>query len=272
MSITDFVKILEVKRYSLNTIKAYESVVKLARSYFQKPLHDVSEDQLHQYFYELIHSKNISIAYQKQIALGLKLYYKEIYNKNIHLELLVPKRNSKTLPVILSLQDVNSLIYAAKNSKHKSMIALVYSAGLRVGELINMKILDIDSKRMIIHVKQAKGRKDRIVPLSEKLLLMLRAYYKEYSPKIYLFEGQKRGKYSTSSFNKFLKAAAKRANIKKEFSAHSLRHSYATHLLEKGTDIRIIQKLLGHNSIKTTMLYTQVTSPMLQNIKSPFDE
>ena len=152
------------------------------------------------------------------------------------------------------------------------MIALTYSSGLRIGELIDLKIKDIDSSRMIIHIKSAKGNKDRIIPLSEKLLVMLRIYYKEYNPKEYLFEGQKGGKYSTSSFGKLLKRAALKAKINKHITAHTLRHSYATHLLENGTDIRVIQKLLGHNSIKTTMLYTQVSTPTLLNVTSPFDD
>jgi site-specific recombinase XerD len=125
---------------------------------------------------------------------------------------------------------------------------------------------------MVIHIKSGKGNKDRIVPLSEKTLSMLREYYKEYTPKRYLFEGQKGDRYSSSSFNKLLQAAAKRARINKNITAHTLRHSYATHLLENGTDIRIIQKLLGHNSIKTTMIYTQVTEPTLLNVTSPFDD
>ncbi len=152
------------------------------------------------------------------------------------------------------------------------MIAFTYSAGLRVGELIDMKIADIDSLRMVIHIKSGKGNKDRIIPLSVKILYMLRDYYREFSPKHYLFEGQKGGKYSPSSFNKLLKTAAKRARIKKQITTHTLRHSYATHLLEKGTDIRVIQRLLGHNSIKTTMLYTQVSEPTLLNVTSPFDD
>lgn len=195
-----------------------------------------------------------------------------MFKININLEFLFPSRKPDKLPVIISKQDILSIINKANNIKHKSMIALVYSAGLRVGELIDLKIVDIDSSRMIIHIKMAKGKKDRLVPLSEKLLKMLRKYYKEFAPKDYLFEGQKGGRYSTSSFNKLLKSAAQKAKINKQITAHTLRHSYATHLLEKGTDIRVIQKLLGHNSIKTTMLYTQVSQPTLLNVISPFDD
>ncbi len=272
MSIPDFVKILEVKRYSKNTIDNYVSVVKMAQQYFNQPLNKVDETGLHKYFYHMVHTKKVSYSYQKQIAMGLKLYYKEVFNTNINLEFLFPKRKPEKLPVILSKQDIIRIIEKSNNIKHKSMIALTYSAGLRIGELIDLKISDIDSSRMVIHIKSAKGNKDRIIPLSEKLLIMLRTYYKEYSPKEFMFEGQKGGRYTTSSFGKLLKRAAQKAKINKDITAHTLRHSYATHLLEKGTDIRVIQKLLGHNSIKTTMLYTQVAEPTLLNVKSPFDD
>ncbi len=272
MSVPDFVKILEVKRYSVNTINSYVSIIKLARHFFKKSLDKVDETELHKYFYFMVHTKKVSYSYQKQIAMALKLYYREMFNKSINLEFLFPSRKPHKLPVVLSKIDVVKIIDRSNNLKHKCMVALVYSSGLRIGELLDLKIEDIDSTRMILHIKGAKGNKDRIVPLSEKILAMLRKYYKEFSPKEYLFEGQKGGKYSTSSFNKLLKSAAKRAKINKNITAHTLRHSYATHLLEKGTDIRVIQKLLGHNSIKTTMIYTQVSEPTLLNVSSPFDD
>ena len=271
MPIPDLVQILEVKRYSKNTIKSYVSIIQLANHHFKGKLDSVSDNDLHHYFYFMIHEKRASYSYQKQIAMALKLYFKEVVNKNIYLEFLLPKRKPKRLPVILSIQEIQKLVKDTTNKKHKCMIAMLYSAGLRIGELMQLKINDIDSDRMVIHVKAAKGNKDRVVPLSQKALLLLREYYKAYTPTSYLFQGQNRGMYSSSSFNKLLKAAAKRMGIKKNFTAHSLRHSYATHLLENGTDIRVIQKLLVHNSIKTTMIYTQVTSPTLLNVKSPFD-
>ena len=272
MAVPDFVKILEVKRYSKNTIDSYASIVKLAKYFFKKPLNTVDETELHRYFYHMVHTKKISYSYQRQIAMALKLYYKEMFGQSINLEFLFPSRKPEKLPVVIAKKDILKILQKANNTKHKSMIALTYSSGLRVGELIDLKIGDIDSSRMVVHVKSAKGNKDRIVPLSEKTLHMLRGYYKEFSPKHYLFEGQKGGKYSASSFNKLLKAATKRAGINKKITAHTLRHSYATHLLEKGTDIRVIQKLLGHNSIKTTMIYTQVAEPFILNVVSPFDD
>ena len=271
MSVPDFVKILEVKRYSKNTIDSYSFIVKMTECFFKKSLNGVDESELHRYFYHMVHTKKASYSYQKQIAMALKLYYREMFGQSINLEFLFPSRKPNKRPVIIAKTDILKIIENTNNLKNKSMIALTYSAGLRAGELMDMKIGDIDSSRMVIHIKSGKGNKDRIVPLSIRILDMLRNYYKEFSPKQYLFEGQKGGKYSTSSFNKFLKAAAKRARIKKQITAHTLRHSYATHLLEKGTDIRVIQKLLGHNSIKTTMIYTQVTEPTLLNVTSPLD-
>ncbi|KAB5486880.1 tyrosine-type recombinase/integrase [Flagellimonas hadalis] len=272
MSVLDFVKILEVKRYSKNTIDSYASIVKMARHFFGKSLDQVDETELHRYFYHMVHTKKVSYSYQKQIAMALKLYYREMFRQSINLELLFPSRKPGKLPVIIAKSDVEKIIEKANNGKHKCMIALVYSTGLRVGELIDLKIADIDSTRMVVHIKAAKGGKDRIVPLSHKVLHMLRDYYREFVPKNYLFEGQKGGKYTSSSFNKLLKSAARRAKIDKHITAHTLRHSYASHLLEKGTDIRVIQKLLGHSSIKTTMIYTQVSEPALLNVTSPFDD
>jgi len=271
MSVTDFVSILEVKRYSFNTIKVYSSVIKLAQVHFKKELTNVSESELHTFFYHMVHTKGISVSYQKQIAMALKLYFQNLHNRTIHLEFLMPQRNPEKLPVILSFDEVKRLISAGNNLKHKAMIALIYSAGLRVGEMIKMKIIDIDSSRMLIHIKAAKGMKDRMVPLSQKLLKMLRAYYKEYAPKKFLFEGQSGNEYTAVSFNQLLKRATKKAKINKQFSSHALRHSYATHLLEQGTDVRVIQKLLGHNSIKTTMIYTQVADANILGVKSPLD-
>jgi site-specific recombinase XerD len=272
MSVPDFVKILEVKRYSKSTIATYSNVIKMAQLYFKSTLEDVDEHELHRYFYFMVSTKRISYSYQKQIAMGLKLYYKEILKKNINLEFLFPSRKPEKLPTVLSKSEVIRIIQSTQNKKHKCMIALLYSAGLRIGELMNLKIMDINSSRMTIHLKGAKGNKDRMVPLSIKVLKMLREYYQEYQPKEYLFEGQKGGKYSPSSFNKLLKIAARTGKIKQNITAHTLRHSYATHLLERGTDVRIIQRLLGHSSIKTTMIYTQVSEPTVLNVVSPLDD
>ena len=165
------------------------------------------------------------------------------------------------------------ILNAHSNIKHKTMLSMIYSCGLRRSELLHLKPLDIDSKRNIVLIKNAKGKKDRIAPLSPKILELLREYYLVYKPKIWLFEGQSEGQmYSKFSLQSVLKQALKKAGNTKPVTLHWLRHSYATHLLENGTDLRYIQELLGHNSSKTTEIYTLVSTKSLQQIKSPFDD
>lgn len=271
MSIVDFGRILEVKRYSKNTIDTYVSFLKLTEQHFSKNLSEINETDLFDFVYHLIHHKKYSYSSQKQLISALKLYFKEVNNEIINLDRILPERKPQLLPEILSQEEIKKLIKNTENLKHRCILATIYSSGLRVGELISLKIDCIDSKRMFILVKGGKGKKDRYVPLSKNLLELLRLYFVKYRPKDYLFEGQKGGVYSSSSVNQVLKRELKRNNIRKNLSAHSLRHSYATHLLENGTDIRVIQKLLGHNSLKTTMLYTHIADQTLIKVKSPFD-
>ena len=202
---------------------------------------------------------------------ALKLYFKTIHEKNIDIDKIHRPKREKVLPNVLSKEEVFKIIDLTKNLKHKTLLALIYSAGLRISEALAMKPNDIDSARMLIHIKNAKGKKDRYTLLSEKILLLLREYYTIYKPKEYLFEGQFGGQYSSRSAQTILKEAVKRAGINKPVSLHTLRHSFATHLLESGTDLRYIQDLLGHSSPKTTMIYTHVSSTSLKKIKNPFD-
>jgi len=181
-------------------------------------------------------------------------------------------RREKVLPNVLSKEEVKLILNAHSNIKHKVMLSLIYSCGLRRSELLNLKPNDIDSKRYIVIIRQSKGKKDRITPLSGKILEMLRVYYIAYKPKIWLFEGHGDRQYSEQSLQSVLKQALAKTKIQKPVSLHWLRHSYATHLLESGTDLRYIQELLGHNSSKTTEIYTHVSTKNLQQIKSPFDD
>ena len=176
------------------------------------------------------------------------------------------------MPNVLSKEEVKKILEAHVNLKHRAMLSLIYSCGLRRSELLHLKSTDIDSKRNIVIIRQSKGRKDRIAPLSPKILDLLRDYYKMYKPKNYLFEGKTEEQYSEQSLQSVLKQALKKVNITKPVTLHWLRHSYATHLLESGTDLRYIQELLGHNSSKTTEIYTHVSTKSLQQIKSPFDD
>jgi integrase/recombinase XerD len=181
-------------------------------------------------------------------------------------------RKPETLPTVFDETEIAAIIKACENLKHKTIICLAYAGGLRVSEIVNLKIGDVDSKRMVINIKQAKGFKDRTIMLSTKLLIMLRAYYKEYKPKTWMFEGQYGLQYSTRSIQIVLQHLKAKAGVTKKGSIHAIRHSFATHLLEGGTDLVSIKELLGHNSIKTTLIYTHVSKKHLSKIQSPLDK
>ena len=173
----------------------------------------------------------------------------------------------------MSKEEVKAILEAPKNIKHQAMLSLIYACGLRRGELLNLTLKDIHSDRNLLLIRQAKGKKDRVVPLSLKLIDLLRNYYKLWKPKTWLFEGQiENTKYSEKSLENVLKQSLAKVKITKKVSLHWLRHSYATHLLESGTDLRYIQELLGHNSSRTTEIYTHVSTRNLQQIRSPFDD
>jgi len=175
------------------------------------------------------------------------------------------------LPKALSTHDIKKMLGTIDNQKHELLLKMTYGMGLRVSELVNLKITDIDSKRMQVLISQSKGKKDRYVNLPESVLDLLRKYYLQYKPKYYLFEGQYGGQYSVRSVQAVFKKAMQKAKINKKIGVHSLRHSYATHLIEQGTDIRFVQELLGHKEIKTTMIYTGLTDITKRKIKSPLD-
>ena len=203
---------------------------------------------------------------------AVKFYFEKLLNRQSEFyDLPRPKKPWK-LPSVLAESEVLLLIQSIENLKHRSLVMAGYSAGLRVSEIVQLKAADIDSKRRMIHINAAKGKKDRMVPLARKFLETLRAYYKVYTPKEWLFEGQYGGPYSTRSVQNIIKEAKEKAGISKQGSTHMLRHSYATHLMEGGTDIRIIQEILGHNSISTTMRYTHVSKKELGRIESPLDK
>ena len=202
---------------------------------------------------------------------ALGLFYTDFMRMRVDFSSIYPSRKEKRLPQILALEEVELLILRTKNLKHKTILMTIYALGLRRSKLLNLKISDIDRNRMLVHIKQAKGKKDRVVPLSLKLLEQLREYYKSYRPKIYLFNGRKGEPYSTSSLRSIFTSACQRAKITKYVTLNSLRHAYATHLMDAGVNIRIIQQLLGHANIKTTMRYTRVTTRSVQNVTSPLD-
>lgn len=263
-----FREVLSLRNYAPQTIKTYLKAVDQFNRFsgLQKP----TQDSLYK-FAVLLKEKNLSFSHIKNSVMAVKLYSEIIFKQNLNSDFLRGYRKERKLPDVLSIEEIKQVIDGIENLKHKTIISLIYSCGLRISECVNIKISDIDSKRMMIKIVESKGNKDRYVPLSNKMLLLLREYYKEYKPKEFLFEGQFKKFYSARSIQTILKSALAKTKIRKSISVHSLRHSYATHLLEQGTDIAIIQKLLGHKDIKTTLLYTQIGKTQLTKISNPFD-
>ena len=273
LAIQTFIRYLNSKRYSPNTIKVYsDSISTFLRYFSMKDITDISNDDLIDFNNNYILKNNFSSSFQNQVVNAVKLYFSAIQHKKIDVELIHRPRREKVLPNVLSKEEIKAILDTPYNLKHRAMLAMIYSCGLRRGELLSLTKFDVDSKRMVVIIRMAKGKKDRIVPLSPKILNLLRDYYKSYTPKEFLFEGQGGGKYSEKSLENVLKQSLFKARNKKPVTLHWLRHSYATHLLESGTDLRYIQDLLGHKSSKTTEIYTHVSTKNIQNIRSPFDD
>ena len=264
---------LKSKRYSGSTIGTYiDSIQTFLRYYSTKNLSEITNEDLIIFNNEYILANHYSASYQNQIVNAVKLFFRNIENKQLQPELIHRPKTQKLLPNVLSKEEIKLILNAHSNIKHKAMLSLIYSCGLRCGEMLRLKPEHIDSKRNILIIKQSKGSKDRITPLSNKIILMLRDYYHLHKPKEWLFEGQKQGEpYDERSLQNVLKQAIVKCQIKKPVSLHWLRHSYATHLLENGTDLRYIQEILGHSSSKTTEIYTHVSTKNIQKIISPFD-
>ena len=267
----NYLQKLELKNYAHNTIKTYVSCFERFMNYYSdQTINVLDENDIRNYLAFLIKT-NRSDSYINQAINSIKFYYEIVLGLPNRFYNLERPRKSKKLPVVLSKEEVLSIISSTKNLKHKCIISLLYSAGLRRSELLNLKLTDIESNRMLIRVRDAKGNKDRYTILSKNILIDLRAYYKNYRPTNYLFEGQEKAQYSPNSVGNVVSNTAKRAGIKIPVTAHTLRHSFATHLLEAGTDIRYIQLLLGHNSTKTTEIYTHVAKSSFSAIKNPLD-
>jgi site-specific recombinase XerD len=262
---------LELKRYANNTVKTYvKCFERFINAHEETDYMKIDEREIRTYLQKLI-QKGYSDSYVNQMINSIKFYYEIVKGMPNRFYSIERPRKKESLPKVISLEEVRSIILNTNNIKHKCIVSLLYSAGLRRSELLNLTLQDIDSKRMTILVKNSKGGKDRVTMLSESVLDDLRIYYKKWKPKKYLFEGESGNKYSTTSVAKIIKKAAKKAGIQKSVSPHILRHSFATHLLENGTDLRYIQSLLGHSSSKTTEIYTQVATNHLKNIKSPIE-
>jgi integrase/recombinase XerD len=232
----------------------------------------ITTEDIRKFQKEYIFRNKFSSSYQNILISAFKLYFRKFHNKNFNFDELERPRPSNYLPTVLSKSEVKNIITSIKNHKHRTIISMIYSCGLRISEVIHIRISDIDSSRMLITIKNAKGRKDRIVGLSRLILDMLKDYYVAYKPTDFLFEGQNGSHYSPESIRNILRRAVGRCRIRKKVTVHTLRHSYATHLLEAGTDLRYIQELLGHKSSKTTQIYTHVSTKEIIKIQSPFDD
>ncbi len=264
---------LKSKRYSTNTNKTYTDALRILLRYMQpKMLSEISNNDLIRFNNEYILGLGYSASYQNQVVNAIKLAVKVLEKRRLDPELIHRPKRAKVLPNVLSKEEVKRILEAPTNLKHRAMLSLVYACGLRRSELIHLKFEQINRDRMLLHIHAAKGKKDRIVPLSQKILDLIATYYRAYRPQVYVFEGQTGGKYSEASLASVLKQAIAKAGISKPVSLHWLRHSYATHLLESGTDLRYIQEMLGHSSSRTTEIYTHVSTKSIQQIRSPFDD
>jgi integrase/recombinase XerD len=274
VEIDRFGKWMEHKRYSPSTIETYmQAITVFLRFIAPKSSAEATNEDMQRYVYQYMIPRRLSYSYQNQAINSAKLFFKLITGSALVTEQLERPRREHKLPNILSKEEVKAIIHAPINQKHRTMLSLIYACGLRRSELLNLKPSHIDAKRHLLSVLNGKGKKDRVIPISDKTITLLREYYKVYKPKTWLFEGQEAGvQYSETSLQEVLRHAVSKAAIHKPVSLHWLRHSYATHLLESGTDLRYIQELLGHKSSKTTEIYTHVTEKSLEKIKSPFDD
>jgi integrase/recombinase XerD len=268
-----FIKWLQSKRYSASSIKTYGDALLIFMRYVQpKEMSAVTNQDLIDFNNHYILANGLSASYQNQIVNAIKLFYKTIELRSLNPELIHRPRQGRVLPNVLSKEEVLAMFQNTTNVKHRLMLILLYACGLRRGELLALQFSHIHRERMVIMIRQAKGQKDRMVNLPERVLELMEEYYRGYRPKQYIFEGQKGGPYSEKSLAEVVHQAAARAGINKPVTPHWLRHSYATHHLEQGTDLRFIQELLGHKSSKTTEIYTHVSTRALQQIKSPFED
>lgn len=274
LKVDKYILWLKSKRYSQNTIKVYtEALTTFLKYYSNKAVHEINNEDVIMFNNEYILKYNLSASYQNQVVNAIKLFFSKIQHTAMDINLVHRPKRAFLLPNVLSKEEVQKIFNATDNIKHKTMLCLIYSCGLRRSELLNLMPQNIDRSRGLLIIKQSKGRKDRITPLPNKIMQMLETYFKQYLPKKWLFEGQTAGsQYSERSLNLVFAGAVEKSLIKKPATLHWLRHSYATHLLEGGTDLRYIQELLGHSSSKTTEIYTHVSSKKISEIKSPIED
>jgi integrase/recombinase XerD len=264
---------MQLRRFSPHTQEAYlRAVVRLAQFYQRSP-DRISKQEVRAFLVDLVKRKKAAPSTYNQVRCALVFFYRVTLAREFALEQIVCQPCAKKLPTVLSPEEIVRFFQAARSLKHRALFQTMYAGGLRVSEVINLEVKDIDSERMVLHIRSGKGQKDRVVMLSEKLLPVLRAYWKTYRPTAKLFFPGKNRQRPMDRKNLWMacRGIARRAGLTKKVTPHTLRHSFATHLLEAGTDIRTIQVLLGHRSLRTTALYTLVSPARLTTTKSPLD-
>jgi len=270
---SEYLQKLTELRYSEATLRSYKMCFEEFINFYPRyDIDRIDEPMIVAFIRYLVTDRKVSVSYQNICINAIKFYYERVLGGQRKIYRVERPIKEKTLPVVLSEEEVIQLFKQVANLKHKAILMLTYSAGLRIGEVIRLKPTDIDSKRMQVRITQSKGKKDRYTLLSKKMVTLLRQYYKEYRPQQWLFEGSGGQKYSDTSIQTILKNAACKAKIMKKITVHTLRHSFATHLLERGTDLRYIQSILGHDSSKTTEVYTHITTKGIDQIKNPLDD
>lgn len=267
------IKTLKLKAYANNTIELYGGeILQLMRLLRDKSLAGLTANQIKSYLLWLMQTRQCSESKIHSTLNALKFCFEQVLHQpKIFITIPRPKKHLQ-LPKVHAPDQVKKMIQSTNNEKHKTMLMLAYATGMRLQEIINLKIKDINSARMVINIIRAKGKKDRQVILSEKLLIQLRKYFVIYRPKEWLFEGKPGKQYGYRTLQEVFTNARNRSGVNIKGGIHTMRHSFATHLLENGTDIRLIQELLGHHSIKTTIRYTHVSKALIQKVKSPLDE
>lgn len=272
-AINEFERWLRQKRYTDNTIKTYTDALRtFFRYYNARPIDQLTATDIVNFNHDYMLKHQYSFSYQNQVINAIKLYYDRFHNTQLDTSELERPRRSQRLPHVLSKTEVQKVITAPVNLKHRCMLALIYGCGLRRGELLNLTQKDLDFERQLLWIRGGKGNKDRRVPLTPPLQKMIQRYQESYPTQNWLFEGQQVGHpYDERSLASVFKNACQKSGIDAQATLHWLRHSYATHLLEAGTDLRYIQTLLGHKSSKTTELYTWVTEVAFDKLRSPID-
>lgn len=263
---------MQLRGLSPKTQEAYLQKVRDFARHYKKSPDQLGDEEIKEYLQHLLVKKKVSDSTYRQAYGSLKFLYQTTLKRNLTFEKIPCLKNRKKLPVVLDRSEVDTLFRVTPNIKHKAILMIIYSAGLRLAETVHLKIADIDSKRMLIRVQQGKGGHDRYTLLSSVALETLREYWRKYRPTEWLFEGYGKGRpMSDRSVQYLFKAARKRAGITKPASVHTLRHSFATHLLEAGTDIHHIQTLLGHKCIQNTTIYLHLRRKDLARVVSPLD-